>query len=253
MFRSWLEGVRGRVRLTLYAEHVRAERLAGRRDHARPARADCGFEGGPLDKGAALTTALGEVAGRGAEVTVELSDKYARLIVLPWSAALATEADWQAFAAHRFERVHGEAAAGWQVRLSPREGNAPRVACAVDAGLPQALRATIEGAGYRMVSMQPRFAARFDLACRAVRGSSWFATREPGGVCLGLAIDGQWRLIRQRRGVGEDLLARTLEREARLAALEQPVAAVRVVCGPDEALPEPVPGFILQPAGAALA
>jgi len=253
VFRSWLEGFRGRVRLTLYADRVRAERLAGRRDRARPARADCGFEGGALDAGAALAAALGEVAGRGADVAVEVSDRYARMLVLPWSAALTTEVDWQAFAAHRFARVHGEAAAGWSVRLSPRDGNAPRVACAVDAGLLQALRAMIDGAGYRMVSMQPRFAARFDQACRTVHGSSWFAAREPGGVCLGLAIDGQWQLIRQRRGAGEDFFARTLEREARLAGLDRPVTAVRVVCGPDEALPDPVPGFVFQTAGGALA
>ncbi|MBU1395303.1 MAG: hypothetical protein KKE84_04070, partial [Gammaproteobacteria bacterium] len=144
---------------------------------------------------------------------------------------------------HFFERVHGEAAAQWALRVSPGRNGEPMLASAVDARLLDALRATFAAAGVRLDSIQPSLMAVCNAHRRRLQGRhAWLALLEPGSLCLALLQDGRWARIRSMRiGPGWRVeLALLLAREAYLA---DPGAAARDVflwaSGQDEVkLPE---------------
>jgi hypothetical protein len=129
-----------------------------------------------------------------ANLTVVLSNHYVRYAVLPWSEALDSDESWLAYAAHVFTETHGNAAAGWEIRVSDSGRRRPRVACAIDRALLERLRA-IPG----VVSVQPYLMAAFNARhAELAGGSTWFVLHEPGRLTLGLIVDGLWRLVRNR-------------------------------------------------------
>jgi hypothetical protein len=188
----------------------------------------------------ALETTL--PAHAGARARVILSSRLVRYALVPWSDALGDADEEAAFARHCFERVYGEAAAQWEMRVSDERDGAPRVASAVDAALPGALREAFGAAGVRLDSIQPNLMAVYNDHRRGLRGRhAWLALVEPGNLCLALLHQGRWARIRSMRiGPGWRVeLAQILEREAYLAG---PEAAARDVflwaCGLDKvALP----------------
>jgi hypothetical protein len=151
---------------------------------------------------AALAHAVALIAALGvarASVSVVLSNRFARYLLLPASPALRKQADWQAFAQQRLADLHGPEAAACTVLLSTG-GRAARVACAVDAALIEAVRASLGAAGHRLVCLRPRFAAWFDGNRRgAGHTGAWFVDHDAGQLTLGLAVAGEWRSLRQRR------------------------------------------------------
>lgn len=177
----------------------------------------------------ALQAALPAHAGRPAQVRVILSNRLVRYALVPWSAALSDAAEEAAFARHCFERVHGEAAAQWELRVSAGGDGAPMLASAVDARLLDALREVFAGAGVRLDSIQPRLMAVCNEYRRRLQGRhAWLALLEPGSLCLALLQQGRWVRVRSLRiGPGWRVeLALLLAREAYLG---DPAAAARDV------------------------
>lgn len=175
----------------------------------------------------ALETAL--PAHAGARARVILASRLVRYVLVPWSDALSDADEEAAFARHCFERVYGEAAAQWELRVSDERDGAPKLASAVDAALPGALREAFGAAGVRLDSIQPNLMAVFNDHRRSLRGRhAWLALLEPGNLCLALLQQGRWARIRSMRiGPGWRVeLAQILEREAYLAG---PEAAARDV------------------------
>lgn len=173
-----------------------------------------------------LAAALPTQAGPG---QVILANRLVRYALVPWSDAVADAAEEAAFARHCFERVYGEAAAHWDVRMSEDGDGVPKLACAVDAALPGALREVFAAAGVRLDSIQPSLMAVYNDYRRRLRGRhAWLALLEPGNLCLALLHQGRWARIRSMRiGPGWRVeLAQILEREAYLA---DPDAAAREV------------------------
>lgn len=168
----------------------------------------------------ALQTALPDHAGRPAHVRVTLSSRLVRYALVPWNDALSDAAEEAAFARHFFERVHGEAAAQWEMRVSADRAGAPMLACAVDAQLLNALREAFAAAGVRLDSIQPSLMAVYNDYRRRLQGRhAWLALLEPGKLCLALLQQGRWVRIRSLRiGPGWRVeLALLLAREAYLA------------------------------------
>jgi hypothetical protein len=191
----------------------------------------------------ALATALQAQAGHAARARVVLSNRLVRYALVPWSDALGDAEEEAAFARHCFERLYGEAAAQWELRVSDERDGLPKLASAVDAALPGALREVFAAAGVRLDSIQPGLMAVCNDYRRRLRGrSAWLAMLEPGGLFLALLHQGRWARARSMR-IGPAWrveLARILEREAYLA---DPEAAARDVfvwaCGlGDVNLPE---------------
>jgi hypothetical protein len=189
---------------------------------------------------AALPAALAELQpGRG-EVTLVLSNHFVRYALLPWNKGLRTRAEWDAFARHRLAAVHGSAVESWDLRLTETGPRGPRIACAVEHALLDALDAALEPSGAALVSVQPYLMAAFNRVRRELGNTDcWLVVEEPGRLTLALIERGSWRAIRSRR-VDErwrHSLGEILERESAVLGLEHPCTQV-AICSHEEPDPE---------------
>ncbi len=154
----------------------------------RPARRRVGFF--PGDSADSLRRLPGNE-----KLEVVLSNHLVRYAVLPWSAALATDDEWDAYARHVFAGTYGADAANWRVRICDGGRGRNRVACAIDAALLDALVAV-----ERVVSIQPHLMAAFNARRREFgEHPGWFVLHEPGRLTLCLAAGGEWKLLRNRQ------------------------------------------------------
>jgi len=127
-------------------------------------------------------------------VTVEVSGPFARWLLLPPSAALATDDEWLAYARLEFAAVHGERAREWELRLGEQLPRQPVPACALDARLVAELRAACERAGRPLAGVAPTFAAVHDVHRTAMRGPvTALAHVDAGRLTLALFVRGAWR------------------------------------------------------------
>ena len=170
------------------------------------------------------------------EVSVVLADQFVRYALLPWSAALKSDAQWLALARHRLTAIHGPAAAGWDVKLADTGPTAPRLACAVERELIEALAAKFVAANVYLSSVQPFLVAAFNRLRSGIRsaigtGSCWLVVEEPGRLTLALIQHGVWIAIRRRRSDASwrAALPEIIERESAFLALSERCTRV-VVC-----------------------
>lgn len=155
-----------------------------------------------LGPGQALDAA--QLSGR---VTVVLSNHLVRYAVVPWSDALGSAAEEEAYVRHHFVRIHGERAKGWAVRASPDAGGV-RLASAVDAPLIISIKRSFEGSKAKLVSIQPALMAAFNRARKDIpRAGAWLVLAEAGRACVALYAGG-WRAVQNARGAWEEVLER---------------------------------------------
>jgi hypothetical protein len=136
-------------------------------------------------------------------VSVVLSNHFVRYVIVPRADA-ATEEEELALARFQFAKIHGERAKGWEVRLSSA-GRGDRLACAVDRGLVEALKACFPATGKpRLVSVQPYLMAAFNgWRAHIPRAGAWLLLAEPERVCLALLVPTGWRSLHNVRGSAE--------------------------------------------------
>lgn len=179
----------------------------------------------------ALEAALAGQAGRKVFATLILSNHFMRYVLVPWSAALSNDAEQMSHAQHCFRQAYGEAAANWELRLSPAPAGMPQLASAVDERLLQALRQLFARAGVPLRSVQPQLMAAYNnCRSRLQDSSAWLVLYEPGCLCLALLQQGRWASVRNMR-IGADWreqLPQLLERESCLAASDSVPEAVFV-------------------------
>lgn len=189
----------------------------------------------PGEPAAALEAVLAQVAPFAGDLTVVLSSRYCRHALLPWSDALADEAEWLAFAAHSFEAVHGKAARGWTCTVAAAPSGKPRMASAIDTALLDGLRAAVaKQPGVRLVSLQPYLAAAFNRVRATIgRRHAWLAVVDDGRVLLGLVKAGEWAAIRTRQlpGAQPEQLQALVERETALLGETEAPETLLVVGG----------------------
>lgn len=146
-----------------------------------------------------------------ARVTVVLSNHFVRYALVPWSSALATRAEEEAYLRHHFAKIHGERAKAWLFRASEGPRGEPRVASAVDAELMAAIRGLFpkDGAA-RLVSVQPALMHVFNGARSAVPdlGGAWLVIAEADRACVALHADGAFRTVQNAKGEWRALLER---------------------------------------------
>jgi hypothetical protein len=154
-----------------------------------------------------------------AAVTVILSNHYVRYALVPWSDALAGEAEEIAYVRHHFARIHGERAKGWSFRATPAPAGAPRLCSAIDTALLEEIKRSFKKKRARLASVQPALMAVFNRARSVVpSGGAWIALVEPDRACVALHAKGRWQSIHNGRG---EWLA-TLDRERHRPAGEVP-------------------------------
>jgi hypothetical protein len=174
---------------------------------------------GPL---AALRDLISRLGPRSAEVTLIVSNRFARYALVPWSEKVSTAGEEVAYARHRFGSILGEESQRWEVRLSPSGNRSPRIASAMDPELIEGLRSAFNGSRLRLVSIQPYLMAAFNLwRHRLGTGDRLFLVAE-SRCYAGAAMRGdQWTAVHTAniRGRFADELPVILDREYAWSAL----------------------------------
>lgn len=151
---------------------------------------------------AALGQLAEETRDANAQVTVVLSNHFARFILVPWSEGLGNAAEQTAFVRYCFAKVHGERSKDWDLRLSPAPAGSTRIASAIDSSLVQAVRAAFPAAARaKLVSVQPYLMSAFNRWREHVKGErAWFLLVEPQRACLARLEGGRLSAVRNTRG-----------------------------------------------------
>jgi hypothetical protein len=172
---------------------------------------------------------------RNDEVSLVIADQFVRYVLLPWNAAVKSAEQWMVLARHRLTAIHGAVASGWEVKLTETAPSGPRLACAVDRELVEALARAFTAAQVRLVSVQPFLVAGFNrIRAHVGQGSCWLVVEEPGRLTLAFIQRGVWVAIRSRRvdARWRALLPEIIERESAFLALSEPCTRV-IVCAQD--------------------
>ena len=149
-----------------------------------------------------LAKAIEPIRDERVDVTVVLSNHFARYAVVPFDAAIASPDEEIALARFHFTKIYGERARSWDVRMGNGRHGTPRLASAADAALIQAVRACFPGnAKARLVSVQPYLMAAFNLWRGAMqKEDAWLLLVEPQRVCLALVAGGKWSTVQASNG-----------------------------------------------------
>jgi hypothetical protein len=194
----------------------------------------------------ALPAVLAEF--RNHEVRVVLADQFVRYALMAWNPALKSEAQWMALARHRLATVHGAPAAEWDVKLTETAPAGPRLACAVDRTLLEAVAAAFTAANARLVCLQPFLVAAFNRIRKTIgSGSCWLVIEEPGRLTLAFVQHGMWLAVRSRRAdrAWRAQLPELIERESAFLALAEPCTRV-IVCAQGDFDPDMHEAFRTQ-------
>ena len=174
-----------------------------------------------------LPEVISRLGQRAANAAVVLSNRFVRYTVVPWESALATPEEELAFARHAFAEIHGDAARAWDVRVSPGRVGQPRVACAVDAELLQALRTLFAASRLRLRSVQPHLMTAYNLCrTRLQRSAVLFLTCEKRAYTSMVLAGGKCRSIRSgalQARIADELPV-LVDREVVWSGLAQPPA-----------------------------
>jgi hypothetical protein len=196
-----------RILIALAPDSLAFLRVSGRARHRvsekRTIACDPAFGAQPWQGAvAALEQLAEETRDTNADVTVVLSNHFARFILVPWNEGLGNAEEQTAFVRYCFAKVHGERSKDWDLRLSPTPAGSARIASAVDSSLVQALRAAFPAAaGAKLVSVQPYLMSAFNRWRKDVKGqSAWFLLVEPQRACLARLEGGRWSAVRNTRG-----------------------------------------------------
>ena len=177
---------------------------------------------------AALDEMLAGFTTPGIAATVIVSSRFVRYAVVPWRDTIIGEAERAEFARHCFRNIYGEAAAGWEIRISSGGFRRNALASAVDAQMLRAVETSLTASGIPIASIQPNFMAACNRFRRELSGyrSGCIAVLEPGRVALGIFDGAGWRALSARR-LG------TLKPEDLVPVLAQELKSVQA-----DALPE---------------
>ena len=154
---------------------------------------------------AALASEADALLAHARDVHVVLSNHFARYVIVPPGADAANADEDEALARFHFTRVYGERAGAWNVRVNDDSPAVPRLACAIDGDLVQALHASCAPHRARLASMQPYLVSAFNYWRRSLpRNGAWFLTVEPERACLALVAGGRWISVHNARGDYDD-------------------------------------------------
>jgi len=184
---------------------------------------ECAAEAAPPWSAAADALAALLSAARGArgELTVVLSSQFVRYRLVPWSDAIGSPEELEAYARICFEEVYGAASGSWALRLSPEVAGCPRLAAAIERGLLERLQGIASAAGLRLVSVQPYLMAAFNRLGGKLRGGDFvFVLAEPARSTLLVARAGRWVGVSSSAGAdSDDALGALIERERELQSV----------------------------------
>lgn len=150
---------------------------------------------------AALDETLAGFTTPGIAATVIVSSQFVRYAIVPWRDNIIGAAEQAEFGRHCFRNIYGEAAAGWEIRISSGGFRRNALASGVDAQMLRAIEKSVAARGIPIASIQPNFMAACNRFRRELSGykSGCIAVLEPGRVALGTFDKIGWRALSARR------------------------------------------------------
>lgn len=193
---------RDRVAIAIYPERVVWLRSGkGRRaDVIDKGIVPCVVEAGAAWRGAlaVLPEALASAGAAKTRVSVLLSNRFVRYTITPNPDSADSREELDMMARHAFERTHGEAASGWDIRLSDAAPGRSALASAVDKELVKALRDSVSAAGASLSSIQPYLMAAFNRQTETLpEANGIFVLAEPERLCNVAWKSGGWCSVQQ--------------------------------------------------------
>ena len=146
-----------------------------------------------------------------------LSNHFVRYALLPWSDALATPAEEEAYLRHHFAKIHGERREGLGAARKRKRARRAAPCERVDAALIEAIRGLVpEGRqGEARVGAAGADGRLQSLARDAIpRAGAWLVIAEAERACVALHADGAFRSVQNGRGDWRTLLERERHRVA---------------------------------------
>jgi hypothetical protein len=150
---------------------------------------------------AALGRLVAELDAPHVPATVVVSSRFVRYAIVPWRDNVISAQEQQEFARHCMRGIYGDAASGWEIRLSSGGFRRNALACAADAAMLAEIEKTLADKSIPVVSIQPNFMTacnRFRRELRA-QGDACVVVLEPGRVALGIFDKTGWRTLIARR------------------------------------------------------
>ncbi len=150
---------------------------------------------------AALGRLVADLAAPRVPATVVVSSRFVRYAIVPWRDNVISAQEQQEFARHCMRGIYGDAAAGWEIRLSSGGFGRNALACAADAAMLAEIEKTLIGSDIPVVSIQPNFMTACNRFRRELRreGDACVVVLEPGRVALGIFDRTGWRTLIARR------------------------------------------------------
>lgn len=140
---------------------------------------------------------------RSGRICLVLSDHFVRYALLPWSDAVKSRVEEQAYAIAKLASIYGNKTTAWMVTTTTRSYNEPQLAAAISAELRDACRERFATQGQVLVSMKPRWIDLYNRVCKRLDRSAVLVSIEPGLAVCGFFIDGILRGIHAARLDGE--------------------------------------------------
>lgn len=164
---------------------------------------------------------------RNVSITIQLSNRYARYALMPWSSEVQGGEE-QALALACLEAQYGDMT-GWTPRLDPGAYGEARLVCAIEAALLDALRTVLEPRGIRCPLIQPYFAVCWNRWRNELRKGGTadlcFAVAEGGMLVMATCQQGRWHSVRAVGCRDLDLVPSLAERESLLQGFAQTLPA----------------------------
>ncbi|WP_194792469.1 hypothetical protein [Pseudomonas sp. UFMG81] len=172
----------------------------------------------------ALGALLAEQPMRGAQLRVLLSARFSRFCLVPWSDAIGTPRELDAYARACFENLYGQALDDWRIVLSPEPAGAARIATALPEALLQGLHDLGRLSRLRLRSVQPYLMAAYNrCSAQLGQGDFLFVLAEPRRSVLLLAAGGTWQqVLAQGCADTDQALQALIERTCELAGQQPP-------------------------------
>lgn len=219
MSRWWPE----HIRIALHADRAALIRLGGRRRREIIERRVVSFadiSGSPGAHGEAIGKALEQTKWRHGRIEVILSHALCKLALIPGGIEVRGRREEDALYRGCIEDANGNLPAHWRVEVAQAPAHQPRLACAVDGELIDALDAAANASGGTLASLRPWLVDAYNARRREIGlRHLWFATVENERCCIARIHNGVWKSLHDRRIFGDpqSALASLLKQERVLA------------------------------------
>ncbi|MDP3515142.1 MAG: hypothetical protein Q8S20_20560 [Sulfuritalea sp.] len=227
-----------RIRLALHADRAALVRLGGRQRRSVAATQIVSF---PVDArepgriGEAIGKALSLPEWRHGAIEIVLSHALCKLALVPGGIDVRGRTEEEALYRSCLEEANGELLAGWRIAVAEAPTHLPRLACAIDGALIDALDSAAASSGGRIVSLRPLLVDAYN-ARRGEMASGRFGliTVERERCCLARIQDGVWQSLRVRRLFDDpETELASLLRQERVLAGDEPAADGLLLCAPN--------------------